>query len=235
LSKFLYGRWLNIGAKGRIYIVISEVKKMKKLIIICAVVGLLLSTTGVSWAVLVVDSPPDAPDWWNTEDTDYAYGWWENVSGTDVPPPNNETHWASNFLTNTDFTATVNWYGNIELDLTNVFNSDGVKEIYIYINGLHDDMPGDVPTLVSFNIGGSVFTGVNQGYSDGLDGYGSTYWHWVVSGVIDPQPASVSLVLHQNALFNVYNIWVGENCVPEPTTIGLLGLGSLTLLRKRKR
>ena len=33
---------------------------------------------------------------------------------------------------------------------------------------------------------------------------------------------------------NVTNIWAGENCIPEPATIGLLGFGTLSLFCKKK-
>jgi len=207
---------------------------MKKLITICAVVGLMLSTTGVSWAVPVVNSPPDAPAWWNTEDTDYAYGYWQNVSGTNVSPLNNETHWASNFLTNTDFKVSNPYMNTITINLTNGYDPDLHTEIYIYINGTHDDMPGSVPELVTFDIGGSVFTGSMGGTWDGFDEYGMNKWHYVVSGEIDPQPASVTLTIVKNATTSAPNIWVGENGIPEPATIGLLGLGALGLIRRKK-
>jgi len=49
---------------------------MKRLITICAVVGLMLSTTGASLAA-IVNTPPGAPAWWNSEVGEYyAYAWW---------------------------------------------------------------------------------------------------------------------------------------------------------------
>jgi hypothetical protein len=210
---------------------------MKKLITICVVVGLMLSTTCVSWAVPVVDSPPDAPDWWNTEDTDYVYAWWQNVSGTNVSPPNNETHWASNFLSNTDFTAS-SGYAGVGVNLGNVYRPDYIKEIYIYIEGLHDGEPGEVPTLGSFDTDGGTFTGSMGGFFDGYDASGLTKWHYVVSGWINPQPEYVNLwldqVSNQCAIPSTTNIWVGEKCIPEPATIGLLGLGAFSLILRKK-
>jgi hypothetical protein len=203
---------------------------MKKLITFCAVVGLLLSTRGVSWAVLIVDSPPDAPSWWNTEDTDYVYAWWQNVSGTNVSPPDNETHWASNFLNNTDFTASSEFAG-VGVNLGDVYHPNYTQKIYIYIDGLHDGESGAVPTLGSFDTDVGTFTGSMGGFFDGYDASYYTKWHYVVSGVIDPQPEYVNLWLDQVAGQCGYpittNIWVGmKSTTPEPATIGLLGLGT---------
>lgn len=204
---------------------------MKTLITICAVVGLMLSATGVSWANLVpsVEPPPGAPEWWNVECEQYAYGWWEadlTAGSTDVSPPVNPTttHWASNFLSNTDFKASV--AGNVvTINLDNEFQEHLYKEIFIFVSG----------TTVSTENGIGVNLDTDQGIFEGWYGgsIGSGLWSYKVEGVIDPQPWYVNLTLTVPGLTSVTDIWAGENCLPEPATIALLGLGALSLIRRR--
>ena len=212
---------------------------MKKLITICAVVGLMLSATGVSWANLVdgpmVNPPPGAPEWWNVECDYYAYGWWEDdiaptpgvpVSLPTVSPPDDPTHWASNFLKYPDFTASV--VGNeVSIYLDNVYRRDYYKEIFIYLSG----------TTVSTENGIGSNLDTDQGIFEGWYGgsIGSGLWSYKVEGVITPQPWYVNLTLTVPGLTGVTDIWAGENCIPEPATIGLLGLGALGLIRSRRK
>jgi hypothetical protein len=205
---------------------------VKKLITICAaVVGLILSSACVSWAVPTVSPPPpdaNAPSWWNTECPYYAYGWWEAdiLPDETASPLNDTTHWASNFLNNTDFTASVVDNSGVTIVLDNVYRPDYYKEIYIYVEGTRNSPPPVVSGTL--DVGSSTFTGTMNGW--GSDGT----WGYVVSGVITPQPASVTLTLSISDVTGVTSIWAGENCVPEPATIGLLGLGALSLLRRKR-
>ena len=126
---------------------------MKKLITICAVIGLMLSAASVSWAVPTVTEPPGAPGWWNAECDYYAYGWWSDditvpPGATNVSPPNDVAHWASNFLLNTAFEANV--FGNtITIELDNVYRPDLIKEIYIYLSGTTSNTEDTI--IASFN------------------------------------------------------------------------------------
>lgn len=204
---------------------------MKKLITVFAVVVLMLSTTCVSWAVPTVSSPPDSPSWWNTECEYYAYGWWSSDiigGGTTISPPDDVTHWASNFLNNTDFEASIGWTDQtVTLNLDNVPRLDLKKEIYIYINGDTNSTQQNIDSTLNTDSG--IFSGVYGG------SIGNGLWTYFVSGEIIPQPDFVNLQVHVPGMTNVTNIWAGENClVPEPATVCLLGLGALGLLRKRR-
>jgi len=211
---------------------------MKKLMIICAAAALMLISTSVSWAVPAVTPPPDGLcDWWNVKCIWYAYAWWEDDLSApytyDTHPPDDAGHWASNFLENTNFTAGVAAQTNVWLNLKNVYEPDLKKEIFIYIEGTTNSGSAPTGTLYTYAPTGlpkPVFTGGIGGINNG-DGT----WQYLVSGEIIPQPSSQYLTVTVPGLLKVTNIWVGENCIPEPTTICLLGLGALGLLRKRRK
>ncbi len=215
---------------------------MKRLKIICLLaVGLMLISTCVSWAGPMVTPPPSpGVPWWNTECQYYAYGWWEDDlyppdSGL-VSPLDDPDHWASNYLTNTQFHARVD-AGDIGgyqvfIWLENEYVPDLVKEIFIYIEGTStsDEFP-KVGDLYLGEDGDPIFKGVTSITSNTQDGT----WSYIISGEITPQPSMVKLIgFRVPGLTSVTNIWAGENCIPEPTTICLLGLGGLALLRKRR-
>jgi hypothetical protein len=209
---------------------------MKRLITICAVVGLMLLATSTSWANLVdkpnVNPPPGAPAWWNAECKYYAYAWWEADlhSGDEGNPPDDASHWASNFLSNDDFYAYAYDYGvegsGVYIDMTNGYQQDLKKEIYIYLRG--------TTVSTSGNITQQFYTaeGTFEGFFGGSIGGG--LWTYMVSGEIIPQPSYQELYVDVPGLTKVTDIWVGENCVPEPATISLLGLGVLGLLRRKR-
>lgn len=198
----------------------------------------MLSTTGVSWATIVVPdvcSPPDAPEWWNVECEQYAYAWWEDdieptpgvpVSLLTVSPPADPTHWATNFLkSNTEFTASA--VGDVvTINLINEYRKDLYKEIYIYLRG----------TTISTTNGILYDLDTDDGIFEGKQSLniGGGLWFFEVEGEIHPQPGYVKLTVTVPGLESVTDIWAGENCLPEPATIAILGLGGLFLRRKRR-
>jgi len=192
----------------------------------------MLITTGVSWAVIVdpaVNHPQqNAPEWWNFPCDYYAYGWWEAdiLTSPPISPPDDEAHWASNFLTNTDFTASM--VGTeVTIDLLNEFREDFYKEIFILVTGTTTSTQEDFSS--NLDTGGGVFEGwISTSISGGA-------WSCLVEGEITPQPAYVTLTVTVPGLTGVTNIWAGENCLPEPATIALLGLGALSLIRVRRK
>jgi hypothetical protein len=210
---------------------------MKRLITICAVVGLMLSLTSVSWATLVnggpaVNPPPGAPNWWNFPCIYYAYGWWEAdlyPNQGSASPPDNPSHWATNFLeSNEDFYAyAYSGEGSgVYIYMQNGYRPDLKKELYIYLRGTTESTTGSVTH--SFYTSEGTFEGVFGG------SIGGGLWTYMVSGEIIPQPSYQSLYVDVPGLTSVTDIWVGENCIPEPTTISLLGLGVLGLLRRKR-
>jgi len=198
----------------------------------------MLISTSVSWAVVtpVVTPPPDAPSWWNSNTGLYAYGYWQTdliSGGGEASPPGNSSHWASNYLDNDDFEASIGIgtsEGTVSLELGNEFHSDLQKQIYVYITGTTTSTIEDITANVDTDDG--VFSGsqtwtINQ--SNGI-------WSFVLSGVITPQPEFVNINFTVPGMTSVTNIWAGENCapIPEPATIALLGLGALSLIRRKK-
>ncbi|MGA1979030.1 MAG: PEP-CTERM sorting domain-containing protein [Sedimentisphaerales bacterium] len=210
---------------------------MKRLITICAVV-LMLSAASVSWAtpVPVVTHPSDAgaPSWWNSTGGLYAYGYWQSdiLGGSGpVSPPDDPTHWATNYLPqgNAAFTANIGIENDtIAVNLANVSHEDLYKQIYIYITGTTESTEAAI--ITNLNPDSGVFTG-DSSWNIGTDGL----WHCRVLGEIHPQPDYAYLTVNVPGMTSVTNIWAGELCVPEPATIAMLGLGALSLLRSRKR
>jgi hypothetical protein len=189
----------------------------------------MLIPTSVSLAS-VVSAPTGAPSWWNDDTGNYAYAWWSSdiiASGAPISPPNNDSHWASNYLVNTNFTADISTE-TVLLDLGNVSDPLRYKQIYVYITGMTNSTDADIRSSLDTDSG--IFSGgstwnINQGTGE---------WNYVLSGVITPQPHFVNLTLTVPGMTSVTNIWAGERCIPEPATLCLLGLGALSLIRRKK-
>ncbi|MFA6187197.1 MAG: PEP-CTERM sorting domain-containing protein [Phycisphaerae bacterium] len=202
---------------------------MKKLMTICAVVCLMLSLTCVSFAS-VVTPPPGAPSWWNSDAGNYAYAWWSAdiiASGVSISPPDNASHWSSNYLANTSFTADISTQ-TIFVNLGNVFNANLHKDIYVYVTGTTVSTDQDI--IASYNTDSGVFSG-GSAWNINKD---TGVWNYVLSGTITPQPEYVHLTLTVPGMTSVTNIWAGEQCIPEPATMSLLSIGALSLLRRKK-
>ena len=202
---------------------------MKKLIVICAAVCLMLSLTCVSWAAPL--PPPGAPSWWNSGEGDsYAYAQW--VGGitpgmVDISPPPGMTFWFSNFLSNTDFKVSV--VGTtVSINLDNVEREDLYKEIFILVRGT-SSVEEPIVSNEILDVDGQIFTGDDE--FDSKDDY---TWEYLVSGEIYHQPDFVTLSFDVTGLTSITGLWAGENCVPEPATMCLLGLGALSLIRRKK-
>jgi hypothetical protein len=204
---------------------------MTKLITICAVLCLALSSACALGAI--VTPPPGAPGWWNTETAEYyAYGWWSaDIIGGDaiISPPDDSSHWASNFLNNTDFTANIGVTDQtIAVNLNNQYRPDLYKVIYIYITGTTASTVENVDTVLDTG-GTGVFTG-QQRWDIGENGD----WTYALEGEIHPQPEFVRATFTVPGMTNVTGIWAGEVCIPEPATMSLLSIGALSLIRRKR-
>jgi hypothetical protein len=215
---------------------------MKRLITICLVATIILGISGVVNAVPTVTPPPGAPDWWNsTGGVYYAYAWWKDLPNETNLYLDDAVEWTSNFIVdNTDFYVRVyKNNGNFHVQLKNVPDPNLYKEIYIYAEGTTSDY-GATWTIPYFYIwedenyskhNEDAFIGTMEGTNNG-DGT----WSFLMDGEIHPQPYQVNVgpFLANHSDLVVTNLWIGENCIPEPATIAMLGLGGLLLRRKRR-
>jgi hypothetical protein len=209
---------------------------MRRLVTICAVLGLILVPTCVSRAALTVNSPPGAPSWWNSATGLYAYGWWQaGILGGSSPvsPPNDSTHWASIYLNNTDFTASIGLSDQkVTLNLGNQLHEDLEKQIYVYMNGTTTSTTAQLYSSLDTD-SGTFYGGSTWNISQGGT------WNYVLSGVIIPQPEFTKLTLTVPGMTSVTNIWAGEDCtpvsvpVPPALLLGIFGLGAAGLKMRR--
>ena len=186
----------------------------------------MLSLACVSWAAPL--PPPGAPSWWNEQGNYYAYAQWLFPSGTNVSPMPGHTSWfSSDEFVNTDFKASIVG-NNIFIDLKNIENEELYKQIFILVQGTS---AVEVPTVSNetLDVDGQNFIG------DRIFSSSTNFnWAYTLIGEIHHQPEFVRLSFDVEGLTGVTNIWAGENCIPEPTTICLLGIGALSLIRRKK-
>jgi hypothetical protein len=199
-----------------------------------------LAIAAVQVNAAIAPLPPDVtpptvgtPDWWNSECTYYAYGYWDSAlypGNVGVSPSPDAQHWASNFEGNTSFTASIptDDISNIlSINLGNIANENLEKEIYIYIKGT-TAVEGEGNITQVFDTDGGTFLGFYGGDIE------AGQWDYILSGKIIPQLAYETLDVTVPGLTSVTNIWAGTNCIPEPATICLLGIGALSLIRRKK-
>ena len=219
---------------------------MKRLITICAVaVGFILTTTGVATADDVMWPP------WVDQDGTVAAGWGD---WTGFPGPMPPDWWESNPSVSPDPCAWGATYDSAEFlpdymgrddvvkltgdedlmfRMPNFFRENPLKKIWIQVTYYQTD-PGQYPWFeVTADIVG-MSDPFLEDEIDWQDGWVTEAW----SFEIWPNPLSEDIELNF-AGPDVYPAYVDQvvidtQCIPEPTTIALLGIGALSLLRRRK-
>jgi hypothetical protein len=196
--------------------------------------------TNVGWAT------PSLSGWWNEGDPNTTHQRWDFTPGYVIGPiPFDGYNAKPEVVINPsplNVTATISvggpnngtWDGvtkftssrsiSVNLELPNYLTLNEYKEIWVDIgsNVAEDISISATPTDISF-----VYE-ILPGQGDAEFGVGIWPNPYVekVGFVIYPTAAGAPAVLDY--------IHVDTICIPEPTTIGLLGLGALSLLRRRK-
>jgi hypothetical protein len=114
---------------------------------------------------------------------------------------------------------------NITIQLNNYENQNLFKEIWMQVT--YQAAGASEPYIYTDPLYTEVTT------SD-LEANGN-YWNLTYHIIIEPNPASETIWIQPlDCTLYIDEIVIDTRCVPEPTTICLLGLGALALLRKRR-
>jgi hypothetical protein len=231
---------------------------MKKLLTICAVAGLILAANGAAQAVTYVSTfnvdqedfsltgfsmvNPSDPTGPRIPTTGPDYMYIDNVTGTynlDIPPAGGSWDVYVSGSVSVDYDKDGVWDDTQTLDneyLGN-FASPGPSTSW---------GPGSIPFTVTYNVFTFDFildyqANLDGGYPSGSFG-SNAYTSFTLSG----DPAGMLLgntyLTEQDNLYGggdgIIDGWMAADltvtCVPEPATLGLLLIGGLALLRRRR-
>ncbi|MHC4646465.1 MAG: PEP-CTERM sorting domain-containing protein [Planctomycetota bacterium] len=212
---------------------------MRRLVVLSAVLGVLI----VNCAVAEDYNPPD---WRGDPGTTFQQWEFSTFDGTfqslapdkfeanplevsagtfsiEYDPP--DTDWAP-----TNRTATGVWRlespSNITIELQNFDNDNPLKEIWMQLTFAAENQ---TEPFVST----SPFYTPPMTLSDKVAN--GDYWNVTYHIIIEPNPASETIWIQPtDCTLYIDEVVIDTICVPEPMTIGLLGLGALALLRKRR-
>lgn len=213
---------------------------MKRLITICAVAGLLLITAAPAMA-----DDPCSPSWRGQEGTLYAA--WNSWTGFAGPMPPDD--WESNGLASPQAYA----YGSAYLkpsysgrssllrldgddeskfDMPNFVGGD-YKDIWIQVTYYKPDTRYPLFTVVTEEKFDMTTPVLEDSEVWGTTGWVTEAWSFQLS----PNPEWEEIWLNFSSYDSytyVDQVVIDTQCTPEPTTIALLGLGAIGLLRRKK-
>lgn len=225
-------------------------KHLSLLFLILIVIGISF-VAGIHETLAQVEPPPVAPSWWgNTHLGNYAFAKWSEPPGPPYPatPPNDATHWLSDFLNTTDFKINAESTDvglNVTVTLGNIRSFDHSKFVCIYVRG-NADWEGSYPTNI--NILGRLDNQNNSDWNphECISGsMGGGIWAVKITGGFSPQPEEVIITFcvirtalpsdPYYAAPKILEAWAGEICVgpyrkiPTLTEWGLVVLAVLLL------
>ncbi|MHC4555797.1 MAG: hypothetical protein ACYTFW_04025 [Planctomycetota bacterium] len=158
-----------------------------------------------------VEKPSGAPEWWeNTEPgDDYAFAKWAEPPGSHYPanPPNDATHWHSNFLDSNDFKIDVDG-SDVTVTLGNKYAFLRAKNVYFYVIGKSPGTSGE-PTNIEVSVipkDSEVFPDINWAVAHGEK------WALSIKVFIRPQPKKVIIKFTIPKGWTIEKAWAGEVC-----------------------
>jgi len=117
----------------------------------------------------------------------------------------------------------------IQIEIPNYDTENPMKEVWVQITYQADSIGQGIPLEITATPGLQSVTLVDQAQVD------TFYYNETYSVILEPNPSFETIfVSPRNCTTYVDQIVIDTICVPEPTTICLLGLGALAMLRRRR-
>lgn len=208
---------------------------MKKVPIFCVLLGTVLVLNPV-WA-----DDYNPPPWRGENNTTTQI--WEFPTDTNPSDPDSyvNPNGTANLTVTGDFPFTA-WLADdkghqgvwkfedfIKIDIANYVIQNPYKEIWIQLTFAADGGAGLSPLINTVPTLTGVPTLIDKQQVD------SYYWRATYSLIIEPNPDFESIYIQpRDCTMYLDELVIDTICVPEPTTICLISLGTLVLLRKRK-